>query len=85
MQGNGVDHLCSSLSVLPAANLLLRSPPSLLSSLSVLAELSASEGASQDVGTSALSQLPPRAQVPSQFFSFVLSSYVEIFLAILGV
>ena len=78
--------LCS---VLPAANHLLNSSPSLWSSLSISADLPAGEGASQGAGIFSLSQLPPRVTgsipIPPAFFSFVLPNYVEIFPANLGV
>ena len=68
--GRRPDPLCWSFSVLPAANWLLHSPPSLWSSLSVLPDIPTSESASQCEGTFPLSQLPPRAQVPPQFHFF---------------
>ena len=76
-QGGGTNHPCKSLSILPSANWLLRSPPRPGSSPSVLADLPASQGTSQVVGTFLLTQLPPRGTGPvpipfslSLFFCF---------------
>ena len=65
---------------------LLHCPPSLWSSLSVPADLPATEGASQSEGTFPLSQLPPRGTgaVLITFFFFLLS-YPVIFLTALVV
>ena len=87
MQGGGVDCLCMSLSVLPATNQLFCSSPSLCSSLSVPVDLPV-RGLPRVQEPSLFYLSLPGAQVPSCFLSptsFILPSYVKVFLVLSGV
>ena len=88
-----MDHLCRSHSGLSATDWLFHPPlNSLRCSPSVPTDFPIGEGASPDAGNSSLLQLPLRGTdpipLPLLFFSllsFVLPSYVGIFLVLTGV
>ena len=90
-EGSGTYHLCRSNAVLPAIDGLPPSPLSPQSSFSVLVDVPTGEGASPDAGTAPHLQIlakgagPIPLPLPFTLFSFILPSYMRIFLVLLGV